>query len=406
MRTTTKWIATATLALALLALGSAARAQTPTAEGTVITNTAHATWTDANSNTYTEATASVSVTVGFQAGVDVTTATATVTPGAPSSSNEVTLSIKNGGNGADSMSVAMSIPAGLTVTGYKIGATPYGTLAALNAALAATSIAAGSSVDVVVVYDVAGDQGGQNLSLSMTATSRRSSGVNDTQAISVQPSASNGLTVTPDGTPVNRLPSNGTQYSQDFTVTNTSNGSHLIDLVAARSGSVLTIVSVNGTAGSSASITLGAGANQTVTVVYTVGAASAGATDSLKLTGTLNGTSTSDIGSFIVTVVKPALTVAKAAFRDDKTTAIGGSDRVLPGEYIQYKVTVTNSGSADASGISVSDPLPAAVTYQSTSPDSGSEWTLGESGGTVTGTLSGTLAPAASRFFWIRVLIK
>ena len=121
MRTTTKWIATATLALALLALGSAARAQTPTAEGTVITNTAHATWTDANSNTYTEATASVSVTVGFQAGVDVTTATATVTPGAPSSSNEVTLSIKNGGNGADSMSVAMSIPAGLTVTGRTLG---------------------------------------------------------------------------------------------------------------------------------------------------------------------------------------------------------------------------------------------------------------------------------------------
>lgn len=404
MRTTTKWIATTTLALALLALGSAARAQTPTAEGTVISNTAHATWTDANSNTYTEATASVSVTVGFQAGVDVTTASATVTPAAPSTGNELTFNIKNMGNGPDSVTVATTIPAGLTVTGYRVGATTYGTLAELNTALSSGQ-AAGASTDVVVIYNVAGDQGGANLTLSLTATSRRTGSISDAQSVSVQPTGSNGITVTPDGTPVDRLPSNGTQYSAVFTVTNTSNGTRTVDVVASRTGSVLTIVSVDGTAGSTGSFSLNAAANKSVTVVYTVGAAAAGATDSLKLTGTLNGTATSDVGSFVVTVIKPALTVAKAAYRDDKTTAIGGSDRVLPGEYIQYKVTITNSGTADASGISVSDPLPAAVTYQSSSGDAAG-WTINESSGTVTAGLTGTLAPAGSRYFWIRVLIK
>ncbi len=404
MRTTTKWIATTSLALALVALATGARAQTPTAEGTVITNTAHASWTDANANTYTEATASVSVTVGFLAGVDATTTTATVTPAAPSTGNEATISVKNTGNGMDTISVSVSVPAGLTVTGYKIGSNTYPTLAALNTALAALGIAADGDVAIVIVYNVAADQGGNTLSLSLTATSKRSPSTSDTQAISVQPAVSNGIDVTPDGTPVDRLPSNVTTYSATFTVTNTGNASHTVDVVASHSGAALTIVSVDGVAGTTGSFTLGAGANQTVTVVYSVGAVAAGATDSLKLTGTLNGTSTSDHGSYLVTVVRPAITVAKAAYKDDQTTLIGGSDRVLPGEYFQYRVTVTNGGTADASGISVSDPLPGAVAYQSASGDVAG-WTIGESGGTVTATLAGTLAPSASRHFWIRVRV-
>ncbi|HEX8672734.1 MAG TPA: hypothetical protein VF710_12640, partial [Longimicrobium sp.] len=76
---------------------------------------------------------------------------------------------------------------------------------------------------------------------------------------------------------------------------------------------------------------------------------------------------------------------------------------------IQYKVTVTNTGGAAATltgtGFGITDALPSQVTYVSTSADAAG-WTISESSGTVSAALTGTLAPGATRFFWIRVRIK
>lgn len=396
-------LALAGLLLAPLA-ASPAQAQTP--EGTTITNTATASWSDANGNTYTPATASVSVTVGFAAGVDVVSPAA-ATPLSPSTANEQAFVINNGGNGVDSMSVATSAGAGVTITGYKIGSTTYATLADLNTALAGTAVAAGGSVTVTIVYTVASGQAGQAIPLGLTATSRRTPASSDTSTTTLSPIAVAGISVTPDGGTVSRLPSNGTQYTATYTLTNPGGVGGTFNLAASTAnGAVLTIVSVNGTAGASGSVAVGAGGTQTVDVVYTIATgAAAGSTAGLTLAATSStDPATTDSGSYTVTVIGASVSMSKDAFRDNQTTAIAGTDRVLPGEYIQYRITVTNTGASAASNVSVSDPLPSAVTYQSASGDAAG-WTIGESSGTVTAGLA-SLAPAASRFFWIRVRVK
>lgn len=405
MRPILRRLALAGLLLAPLA-ASPALAQAPTPEGTVITNTATATWTDANGNTYSPATATVSVTVGFAAGIDVSSA-ATATPLSPSTANEITYTIANVGNGADPVSVSTTAGAGASVTGYKIGATTYATLAELNTALAGMPVSAGGNVQVTVVYTVAAGQAGQTIPLTLTATSTRTPAVSDASTTNLSPIAVAGISVTPDGGTVSRMPSNGTQYTATFTLTNPGGVAGTFDLAASTTnGAVLSIVSVNGTAGAAGSVTVGAGGTQTVDVVYTVAnGAAAGATADLQLAATSStDPGTTDTGSYTVTVIRAAVSMAKEVFRDDQTTAIGGGDRVLPGEYIQYRITVTNTGGTAATGVSVSDPLPAQVAYQSTSGDAAG-WTISESGGTVTAGLA-TLAPAESRFFWIRVQVR
>lgn len=404
MTKTLKWVALAGLLAAPL-VTSPAVAQSPTPEGTVITNTASASWTDANSNTYTAVTASASVTVGFLAGVDAASPL-TASPAAPSTGNELAWTVTNNGNGTDSTRVSFTAAAGVTITGYKLGTTTYATLEELNAALAATPVTAGSSVTVTAVYTVAPGTGGQTIPVSMTATSLRTPTTSDASSTNVTPPVAGGVSVTPDGGTVQRLPSNGTQYTQVYTVTNNGNASDTFTLTGGTSGAGVSIVSVNGTAGTGSSVTLGSGASTTITVVYTVGNVAAGTTVDVGLTATSSTTATiTDPGHITVQVVRAALTMTKVAYRDNQTTAITTSDRVIPGEYIQYRITVTNSGGASASTVAVSDVLPAEVTYVSTSADA-TGWTISESSGTVSASLSGTLAASASRFFWVRVRIK
>lgn len=179
--------------------------------------------------------------------------------------------------------------------------------------------------------------------------------------------------------------------------------------MAANPGTTVSIVSVNGTAGTSGAITIAAGATATVDVVYTVSnSAAAGTTDDLRLTATSGNDNTqNDVGFRTIRVIRAAISMTKEAFRDNQTTAVSGT--VLPGEYIQYKITVTNTGGSAAvltgTGYGVSDPLPSQVTYVSSAGDAAG-WTIAESTGTVTAALSGTLAAGASRHFWIRVLVK
>ena len=382
-----------------------ATAQTP--EGTVITNTATVNWTDANSNSYTPVSANVSVTVGFQAGIDVIAAAATVTPASPSTADTLFFDVQNIGNGPDSVTVSESISVGgiITVTGYRLGATTHPTLAALNLALSSTAIAQAGTITIKVVYDVAAGQGGQSTVYTMTATSRRDAGVSDFDATTITPSESIAVAVTPDGGQnLQQLPSNGSNYTFTFTVQNNGNGPEDFDLLASNPGTVITIVSVNAVAGDSTQINLAAGASTTIDVIYSVGDVPAGSVDSLYLRArSVTLPATFNDGFADLTVIRPSLTITKEAYRDDQVTVIAGT--VLPGEFIQYKITVANSGDADASTVHIDDLLPAEVTYDSNTPD-GAGWTISNVGNDVDADLAGTLAPAASRFFWIRVQIN
>jgi len=398
-----------TLALTLAAFASSgAFAQSPTPEGTVITNTATVTFSDANANSYTSVNASVNVTVGFLAGVDAT-GTASAGPASPSTGNSLSFGIQNMGNGTDPFSVSQNISVAgvITVTGYVYNATSYADLTLLNAALAGAGVAQGASITVQVNYDVASNKGGVATVLTLTAASTRTPATTDAFATTITPSQTYAVAVTPDGgQTLQHLPSNGTNYTFNFTVTNNGNGTDGFSLVASNTGSAVTIVSVNGVAGSSTSISgVLAGAGATVPVVYSVGNVAAGTTDNVVLTATSVGDNTkSNEGTADLTVIRAALSMTKAAYRDDQTTVIGAG-LVLPGEYIQYKIEVTNNGLAAASNVEIDDSLPAEVTFQSATGDLAG-WTITPSGSDVNAVLSGTLAPSASRFIWIRVRIN
>ena len=402
-----KWTHSLVLAaLALVAVAGRALAQTP--EGTVITNTATATYTDANNNAYSAVSGSVSVTVGFKAGVTVTANTPTPSSASPSTADTMTFTVANAGNGTDSMTISenISVAGVITVTGYRYGATTYGTLAALNTALSSVGIAQGGSITLKIVYNVASGQGGVSTVYTLTANSRRTPATSGSAFSTITPATTYGVATTPDGGQnVQQLPGSG--YSFTFTVQNNGNGNDNLDLLATSPGSpVITIVSVNGVAGDSTRITLAPAASQTIAVVYNVANVAGGSKDTLYLRGRSVGQpATFDDGFMDLTVIKPNLTLAKAAFLDDGVTPVAGS--VVPGQIIRYRFTVTNNGGTSASSVQVTDALPAQVTYVSTSSSTG--WSIAVSGQNVTGNYTGTggvLAASASATFELRVSIN
>ena len=402
-----KWTHSLVLAaLALVAVAGRALAQTP--EGTVITNTATATYTDVNNNAYSAVSGSVSVTVGFKAGVTVTANTPTPSSASPSTADTMTFTVANAGNGTDSVTISenISVAGVITVTGYRYGATTYGTLAALNTALSSVGTAQGGSITLKIVYNVASGQGGVTTVYTLTANSRRTPAASGSAASTITPATVYGVATTPDGSQnVQQLPGSG--YSFTFTVQNQGNGNDNVDVIATSPGSpVITIVSVNGVAGDSARITLAPTASQTIAVVYNLANVAGGSKDTLVLRGRSVGQpATFDDGFMDLTVIKPNLTLAKAAYLDDGVTPVSGN--VVPGQIIRYRFTVTNNGGTSASSVQITDALPAQVTYVSTSSSTG--WSISVSGQNVTGNYTGTggvLAASVSATFELRVSIN
>ena len=400
-----------TMALAsVMTLGatSVLRAQSPTPEGTVITNTATVSFTDANGNTYSSVSASVNVTVGFVAGIDVAGAAA-VTPGSPSAANTLTFTIQNIGNGTDQVQVAenISVAAVIAVQHYTFNATNYATLAALNVALAAANITQNSTITVQVVYDVAANKGGVATNYTLTGTSVRTNTVTDNQVTTITPAQTYAVAVTPDGGQnLQQLPSNGTNYTFTFAVVNNGNGADNFNLVASHTGTAVTIVSVNGVAGTSTSVAIAAATSMNIDVVYSIGNVAAGTTDNVVLSATSVGdNSKTDNGTADLTVVRPAIAIGKAAYRDDQVTLLGPADLVLPNEAIQYKISVTNSGATGAASVQLADNLPAELTFLSATPDAAG-WTVSNVANNVSASLTAPLAAGATRFIWIRARVK
>ena len=386
-----------------------ANAQSPTPEGTVIRSIATVSFTDANTNTYASVADTADVTVGFVAGLNVTASAATVGPASPSTNDTLFFPVQNIGNGTDSVTISQNISVGgiITVTGYRVGSTTFASLATLNAALATTAIAQSASITVKVIYSVTSGTGGLSTVYTLTGTSRRNTGVSDPAATTVSPNLTTAVAVTPDnGQNLQRLPSNGTTYTFSFNVTNNATGSDGFDLLASHPKTAITIVSVNGVGGDSTRITgVASGASQVIAVVYSIGNVAAGTPDTLVLKArSTSSPGTSDNGSADLIVIRPLIVVDKTAFRDNQTTPIG-SGTVVPGEFIQYKITVSNTGSAAASTVHVGDALAAQLTFVSTTADAAG-WTLANVANNVTGDLTSPLAAGTSRFFWIRASVK
>jgi len=416
MLTTLKRLAFVGLFL-LPIMATPASAQTPTPEGTVITNLATATFTDANSNAYSSVSASVSVTVGYLA-APLPVSPASVTPASPSAGNTLLFVLHNNGNGTDTMTVTNAVGAAVTITQYRVsynagGAyTTYATIALMNTALVAHTTLAKDSIYVEVTYSVNGTSGGATIPMTMTQFTRRPTVVSAATTTNINPPGARAVAVTPVGATVSQLPSNPTAYSFNFTITNNGNATDTYNLVASIAGvptGAVTIVTVDGVAGTTGTKTIASGGNAVVAVTYTVsGAVAAGTSDKInfKATSQADGTVFST-GDLTVTVSKASVTIVKGAYKDDQVTVLTLASLVKPGDFIQYKISVTNgAAAAAAASVQISDVLPTQVTYISNSPDLAG-WTItAPPATTVTGTLSGTLAAGATRFFWIRVQVK
>ncbi len=407
-------LALAGLLLAMVA--GPASAQTP--EGTVITNTAYVDYTDANGNSYATESASANVTVGYQAGVDVIAAAASVTPGSPSTDDTLYFDVANIGNGTD----IVQLDTNTTVAGlisnvrFWYNSSVYGTLAAINAQLASAtdSLAQADTIEIRVIYDVNSGQGGQTTRFELTATTQRAgSPDSDMDFTDINPPAAYAVAVLPDDSvdAAGKLPSNGTQYTYTFRVENNGNAAEDIDLTASGGlpGSI-TIVSVDGNAGSTAQINVASTSFQNVDVVFTIGNVAAGTQDTVFLNAEIVANpATTDDGTVRFTVIRPSITVTKAAFRDvaGSPGAAVGAGTVVPGEFIWYRIEVTNGGTADASTVAVADTLPTEVTYDSNSDDAGSpSWVWDVSGDPAIAASLTTVPPATTRTIWIRVQIN
>ena len=396
----------------LLVAAAAVPAAAQTPEGTEITNTATVSYTDANGNTYDNVSASVTVTVGFQAGVDVAGGEAD-TP-EPGTLADMLFTITNIGNGTDSLQVATtnSNPSVMNVTGYGFNGTTYGTLAELNAVLAVTGVAAGSSIAITVAYDVPAGTGGQTATYQLTATSERDAGIGNASAADagmVSPSETLGVAVTPDAEAVQQLPSNGAVYQHTFTITNNGTGPETFDLSAA-GGTMVTVAQILVGGSAATEVEIAAGMSQDVVVEYQVSTGAAGTSEGLVLTAEAQSdASVTDTGSITVERVAAALVITKTAWNDGRSAEV---TEILPGQYIDYEITVTNNGSSPAESVVVTDELDSDFVSYVSSENTGSAWTPitaivnGDGNTVVTATLAAPLAPAASATFYVRVRVQ
>jgi uncharacterized repeat protein (TIGR01451 family) len=165
------------------------------------------------------------------------------------------------------------------------------------------------------------------------------------------------VSVTPASTTASDLPSNGTNYTVAFTVQNTGGGTDNFDLLTVRNpGTTLTTVSMTGsgvTQGAlpdSARLTgLGSGASTAVTVTYSVGNVAAGSIDTLKFTARSTGDPTKTaLGKLTVTVIRPSMTTSRVR---------SPTGNQPPGTLITHTITITNTGTTDASTGIISDSV-------------------------------------------------
>ena len=170
--------------------------------------------------------------------------------------------------------------------------------------------------------------------------------------------------VWPDTVRVSRLPSNGTNYTVDFTVSNIGSGTDSYDLLTSTSpGTAISVISITGldvsqgaNPDSARLSNLPASDSRVVTVTYSVADVPLGTIDTLSLVArSVSSPTESDDGRLILTVARPSLAMVKV---------VAPNGTQLPGTDLTYTVTATNAGSESAIGVVSVDSLPAEVEFK------------------------------------------
>jgi uncharacterized repeat protein (TIGR01451 family) len=385
---------TISCSIALLPAGSVAtftltaRLDPSTPAATSVANTAQVTTQtfDPDTNDHSATTtaisavsADLSVTKSGPATIvagSTVTYTITVVNGGPSTATNVTLS--------DVLPVGLTFVSATQTTGPMFTCVP-GTLSCTRAALDPLTTA---TFALVADVDPNLPSGTTLTNTAQAATSATDPDSTDWTATTTATSTVGGaITVTKEGPPT--IIAN-TNITYTIEVANSGPSNFAVTLTDAlppdttfvsldQSGPAFTCTSP--AAGTGGTITCSAAPMTPGTTTFTlVLHVSPTATSPLSNTAVVNGT-TSSTATAAVLPPSADLSITKSA---DRTT-------YAPGETVTYTIVVTNVGSFDALGVTVTDPIPAGMTLQSASS------TQGTCSGTTTVTCTiGTMTPSAS----------
>jgi len=315
--------------------------------------------------------ASASITVTPAANVSITK---TVSPTNPTVGTNVTYTLTATNNGPDSaagVTLTDHLPAGIT---YVSSSTATGTASFTSPTLTWTvgTLTSGTTATLTMVATVT-TAGAITNTVTETQTTANPSGVTNASATI---NSANVATVGVVKTASNLTPADGSQDTYTVTVTNhgpnSAAGVKVTDALPAGEGFVSNGAAPGGTTVTESNnvvtwtigaMTNGTALQLTITVDVTVGSGSivntAVETQSATTPNSSGGTSAS--GSVTINPTPVAnVTLTKTA--SDATPQVGAPD---PSDETAYTITVAGNGPDTAQGVTVSDPLPAGVTYVS-----------------------------------------
>ncbi|MEJ5345937.1 MAG: isopeptide-forming domain-containing fimbrial protein, partial [Chloroflexus sp.] len=377
---------------------------------TTLTNTATLTYTDSASQPRPSVSASDSTQVPAQPNIVLSkTDGSTVT--APGQTLTYTLTFTNTGVGdAYNITLSDTLPPGVTYQSCSLGSLS-GTCSESGGVVTFTltnPLAAGASASVSITVQVNTTVTGPT-TLTNTATLdytdvngnvRPSVSATDQTQVPAQPnivlSKTDGSTVT--------APNQTLTYTLTFTNTGAGDAYNITlsdNLPASVTYQSCNLGSLSGTCSESGGVVtftltnpLAAGDSASVSTTVQVNATVTGPT-TLTNTATLNYTDSANQPRPQVSASDSTQVPAQPTIVLSKTD---GSTVTAPGQTLTYTLTFTNTGVGDAYNITLSDTLPAGVSYQSCSP------ACNVSGSTVTFNL-GTLAAGASASVSITVQV-
>ena len=309
----------------------------------------------------------------------------------------------NGTAQATNVSLTDSLPAGITFVSSSVTQGSYNSATGL---FTIGTLNAGSSAILTLTGTVDVGQGGNTITNITTAAAGdqpdpSTAGDDLVEAVNVEEDAD--LVTIKTLASGDSTPDEGDTVSFEIEVTNNGTAQatnvSLIDTLPAGITFVTSSVSQ--------------GTYNSTTGLFTIGTLNAGATATLTLTGTVD---VGQGGNTITNVTTAAMgdqpdpstagddlvesvTVNDAADLVTVKTLASGNATPQEGEAVTFQIVVTNNGAAQATNVSLTDQLPAGITYTSDTTSQGSYnpatglWTIGtlNSGATATITLTGTV---------------